>query len=372
MEITASLNRESRPGAGRDKGVAKVLSLFSGSLASRVATRLVEQCPEVTSVHLLHFRSPFSREFGELRQLVKTEWSRNVFRTQSIKKEYRRLVGISPDGEFSLSRSCSTCRSLLLAKAVRYMERIGADYVVTGEIPGKHALNMDQILSISDRFDATRRVLRPLCSGIPPRDGGSVAAWADGRARTSSSAGWHDRLRGLAAEMGLRPDDPLDSCRRCKLTTPGFGDRVASLFGENGFTLNALRLLDFECFYKVDPDVKIVLARDESEKRELQTLFLPQDLRVYPSTPHGPMTLVRTDWSTKRDAERKAVIEFAARITATFVGPGRAALIPIYYRLEMEDETLLLNSVPFGSLDEIGRFAHVEVIPLELTEVPVA
>jgi adenylyl- and sulfurtransferase ThiI len=117
--------------------VAKVLSLFSGSLASRVATRIVEQHPDVDCVYLLHFRSPFSREFEGLRQLVRAEWPHTIFRTQSIKKEYRRLVEVTDDGEFSLPLSCYNCRKLLFAKAARYMERIGAEYIVSGEIPGR-------------------------------------------------------------------------------------------------------------------------------------------------------------------------------------------------------------------------------------------
>jgi tRNA-specific 2-thiouridylase len=322
----------------------------------------------VESVQLLHFRSPFSRELDDLRQLVRSEWPRTVFRTQSIKKEYRRLVGISEDGTYSLAKSCINCRSLLLGKAVRFMERVGADYLVTGEAPGARGVEAPDLTRIAESLGVGDRVLRPLCCPQHLDSDSELGVWASHRARASRRFSRPEELADLAMELGVSPVDPLGACRRCKLTTPGFGDRVASLFGEVGFTLNALRLLDFELFYKVRPDTKIVLARNEIEKRELQNLFLPQDLRVYPSTPHGPMTLVRTNWDRRRPSERAAVVELAARITATYVAPGRGSTIPIYYRLEMEDETSLLNSMPFASPEEVAGREDIEMIPLWVTE----
>jgi hypothetical protein len=344
--------------------VAKVLSLFSGSLASRVATRIVEQHPDVDCVYLLYFRSPFSREFEDLRQLVKAEWPHAVFRTQSIKKEYRRLVEVTDEGEFSLSLSCFNCRSLLFAKATRYMERIGAEYIVSGEVPGADQLTAKQLRGVAESLGVADRILRPLCVGASRRKVRGLEKWLDrdqdGRRPRSGRAA----LTKLAGDVGLELMDPLASCHRCKLMTPGFGERVASLFGEAGFTLNALRLLDFPLYYKVHPDVKIVLAADEREKRDLQNLFLPQDLRVYPATPHGPMTLVRTCWNEKEHGEQQTIVELAARITATFADPKRTETVPIYYRLENEDETLLLNASPFESPVEIAQLECVEMIPL--------
>lgn len=349
--------------------MAKVLSLFSGSLASRVATRIVEQHPDVDCVYLLYFRSPFSREFENLRQLVKTEWPHAIFRTQSIKKEYRRLVEVTDEGEFSLSLSCYNCRSLLFAKAERYMERIGAEYIVSGEVPGANQLTAKQLRGIAENLGVADRILRPLCVGASRGRVRGLEKWLDrgqdGKRQRSGRA----LLTKLAEDVGLEVTDPLASCHRCKLMTPGFGERVASLFGEAGFTLNALRLLDFPLYYKVYPDVKIVLARDEREKRDLQNLFLPQDLRVYPATPHGPMTLVRTSWNEKGREEQQTIVGLAARITATFADPKRTEAVPIYYRLENEDETLLLNASPFESPAEIAHLECVEMIPLAEQEV---
>lgn len=342
----------------------KVLSLFSGSLASRVATRLVERHPEVEAVHLLYFRSPFASDLEDLRQLVKEEWPGVGFRTQSLKKDYRRLVDVVSGGEFSLAESCLNCRVLLYARARRYMDRIGAQYAVTGDIPWRYGVPPQALGALTERMGLGSRILRPLFQNGTALEATELATWAKLPEFSDAVYDWNGALERTASKLGLSEQDPMGSCGRCKLTTDGFGKRVANLFGEAGFTLNALRLLDFPVYYKVAPDIKIVVARDEEEKRELQTLFLPQDLRMYPATPHGPMTLVRSDWSCKSGEERQDVIEIAAQITAMHARLDPDVAVSVYYRFESDDDTMLVNVNPFESIEKIAQVERVEILPL--------
>ncbi|MDD4902872.1 MAG: hypothetical protein PHX77_00020 [Candidatus Bipolaricaulis sp.] len=340
--------------------MTRVLALFSGSLASRVAAKLVERHPAVDAVSLIHFRSPFSADSDDLRELVKGEWTAVPFRTQSLKREYRRFI--EPGCGFSLDGACVSCRSLQLSRAARYMQRIKADFLVTGDRIGVHGVEREDLMALTERVGLEGRVLRPLCQSAS-RKPRTLEEWASlERTRTVEL---EDRaVADLGRGLDLDPRDPLASRYRCKLTIPGFGERAANLFQEEGFTLNGLRLLDFALYYKIEPDTKVVIALTEAEKHELQTLFLPQDLRVYHSTPHGPMALVRTDWTTKTDSERRRVIELAARITATHVDSARATPVAVYFRLESDEETLLFNAHPFSSCDEILGLAGVETMAL--------
>ena len=346
--------------------MVKVLALFSGSLASRVAARLVANHPQVSSVQLLHFRSPFSRESDELRQFARSEWSHATFRTQSVKKDYQDLIALTDDGEFSLSGSCRSCQSLLLSKAAKYMARIGADYLVTGSIPDLHGLAGQDAADIASAEGLEGRILRPLLVEQPLRIPSHLDSWADMSRHTSEPEAIARRLPRLAEKLGLCPMDPLSSECRCRLMTPGFGERVAALFKEEVVTLNALCLLDFPMYIMADPDLQVVLAFDENEKRELQNYFLPQDLRLYPATPHGPMTLLRTNWDTKCDSEKQDIVEFVARLTATYVRMHDTATVPIYYRMESGDERQLLNVEPFTSIEELEKRKDLTWIPLDL------
>ena len=208
--------------------------------------------------------------------------------------------------------SCRNCRSLLLSKAARYMERIGAEFVVSGGISGEHECPALDSLAIDATESLDGRPLSPLLIERPLRLPRDLGAWADVRRHTREPSTIENHVRRLADKLGLVLTDPVGSGRRCRLKTPGFGERVASLFKEDVVTLNALCLLDFPLYIKADPDLQIVVAFDENEKRELQNYFLPQDLRLYPATPHGPMTLLRTNWDSKDRSEQSRIIEFVA------------------------------------------------------------
>ena len=341
-----------------------MLSLLSGSLASRVATRLVERHPDVDSLVLLYFRSPFARECGGLRQLVKHEWPRASFRTQSIKKEYQDVLAVSDEGEFSPRESCRRCRALLLSKAARYMERVQAEYLVLGDVGGGDFLTATDTIAVAEAAGLAGRVLVPLLHPSPLGMPASLAEWTPAGVSLRSGGKSPTPVGDVAKGLGLPLDDSMGSEHRCRLKTPGFGDRVASLFAGHVVTLNALCLLDFPMYMTAHPDLQIVLAFDEQEKRDLQNYFLPDDLRLYPATPHGPMMLLRTNWESKSATEREGIVDLAARLTATHACTNGERMIPIYCRLECEEERQLRNVPPFLSAEEAARVWGLECVPL--------
>lgn len=331
------------------------LALFSGSLASRVAARLVQQSPAVDKIFLLHFRSPFFEEPDGLRELVKDEWPGVTFRTQSLKNDYRRLANILPGQPFSLMRSCLSCRTLMLSRAIRFAQRLKADFIITGEVVNHHGLSEQEMERITEDLGIRGLVLRPLSARLLPATIPEIRGWVDRDLFEDLRDGEMDRLLDLGRDLDLDADNELGFCSRCKLTVSGFGKRLENLFAEEAFTLNTLKLLEFGLYYKRSPDVKVVLAVDEDEKRKLQTYFLPQDLRVYLPTHPGPMTLVRTDWSNKSEDEIEEIISLAARITAMHSEAAHLTDVPVSYRFEQDDETQQLNVLPFRSLKEVGK-----------------
>lgn len=331
------------------------LCLYSGSLASRLAARLVAGSPQVERTALLHFRSPFFAEDERLREQVKDEWPGAIFRTQSLKKDYRRLANIPPGRPFSLKRSCLSCRTLMLVRAIRYMERIKADFIVTGDLVGRHGLGPEELERITEDLGVGGLVVRPLSARLLPPSLPEREGWLDESALYELRDGDDDALAQLASDLNLSAQDPMHVESRCKLTHPGFGRRLENLFQEDRFTLNALKLLEFSLYYKYPPDVKIVLAVDEEEKRALQTFFLPQDLRVYLPSPRSPLALVRTEWTEKSPREVDEIITLAARIAVTHSATAVGRSVPVKYRFEKDDETSQLNIMPFGTVAEIAR-----------------
>ncbi|MGD9676394.1 MAG: hypothetical protein AB7V19_06895, partial [Candidatus Bipolaricaulia bacterium] len=185
--------------------MTRVLVLFSGSLASRVAARLVERHPAVDAVSLIHFRSPFSADSDDLRELVREEWAGVSFRTQSLKREYRRFI--EPGCGFSLGGACVSCRSLQLSRAARYMQRINADFLVTGDRIGAHGVERESLAALTERVGLEGRVLRPLCHGTP-RKPRTLEEWTS--LEPARVAELEERaVANLGRALDLDPRDPL-------------------------------------------------------------------------------------------------------------------------------------------------------------------
>lgn len=321
----------------------RAVSLFSGSLASVVATKLIMEEEGIEEIKLLHFRSPFFRDYERSKEIAKGLWDIS-FRSQSVKKDFKEAANIPGNGSYKLKNSCIGCRKLMLRKGARYMKKVGADFLITGEILGKHELGSSDMEEITKRAGVKGLVLRPLSAKLlaetlPEREG-----WVKRENMKRLRAEDVDGLRSLAKELRIEVEG-FPTEERCKLTQPDFGQRLEDLLQEKNFTMNALELLEFPLYYKKPPDIKIVLGRDDEEKRRLQNFFLPEDLRLYVPIHEGPMALVRTNWGEKSAEDIESIIELAARITATH-SKAKNTKVRANYRFENKSETFRINVLP--------------------------
>nr|BAL58914.1 thiamine biosynthesis protein [Candidatus Acetothermum autotrophicum] len=349
--------------------MAKAISLFSGSLASIVATKLILQQPNVTQVLILHLRSPFFREHeaipsphsetGFTHRTVKDiaqEICDMPFRSQNIKKDFRELAKIvhqpsGTNGSF-LKRTCLNCRQLLLKKALRCLKRVGADFIVTGEVVGERGLGAAEIEKLTELAGAKGLVLRPLSAKLLSETIPEQKGWVDRATLKGFRASDKEKIRALARALGVEVSD-FPAQRRCKLTVPYFGPRLGDLLKEEKLTMNALELLEFPLYYKRPPDVTIVLGRDDEEKRRLQNFFLPEDLRLYLPGPRGPMALVRANWKEKSPSEIAQIIQMAARVAASHLSEKPFGSVQAHWRFESSPETFRISVKPFQSPREL-------------------
>ncbi|MFQ5793745.1 MAG: hypothetical protein ACE5JP_01690 [Candidatus Bipolaricaulia bacterium] len=331
----------------------RVVSLFSGSLASIIATKLIQREEKIDELKLIHFRSPFFRDYDRTKQLTREIWENPDFRSQSVKKEFRKVANIH-NGTYNLKSSCIGCRKLLIAKGLRYMERVKADFLITGEIVGVRGLGEMEMIEIVEAVGSGDRVLRPLSARLLPETLPERNGWVNHEHLKRLRYGEVDELRRLARELEIDVEG-FSAEARCKLTQRNFGQRLEDLFQEKEFSMNALELLEFDLYYKKQPDVKIVLGRDDEEKRKLQTFFLPEDLRIYVPTYKGPMTLVRTNWQEKSGVEVEEIIKLAAEITASHADVKGYAKVRANYRFESKNETFGITVSPMPK-EELAKY----------------
>ncbi len=337
-------------------GMVSAVSLFSGSLASLVATKLVMAERGVKEVRLLHFRSPFFCDYEQSRELAELHLTESDFRSQSIKKDFKSVAQSTADGTYNLPTGCFNCRALMLRKALRYMRKIGADFLITGEVVGERDVQANDIAQLTEEAGATGHVIRPLSAKLLPITIAEEEGWVKRSHMKALRSTDGEKLRRLAKEMGICTEG-FSASKRCKLTWPHFGERLEDLLKEETLTPNSLELLDFPIYYKQPPDVKIVIARNDEEKRRLQNVFLPEDLRLYMPVPQGSMALVRANWSEKTPLEIESTIELAARIAVTHSRQPVTGRVPTHWRFEKGQETNRIHVSPFQSEQEIEKFS---------------
>lgn len=331
--------------------MVRAVALFSGSMASVVAAKLAMEAPHVDDVRLLHFRSPFFKYFSETKQLARSLWLPDLH-SQSVKSHFRELTNMN--GSYQMRDCCMGCRSLMLKKGLRYMRRVNADFLVTGEIVGTRGMGSEDIRWVSEQVGDQSRIIRPLSARLLPKTMPQTEGWMGLRQLHSLTADQPEALIQLAKKLKVNAEDyPAE--RRCRLTTARFGHRLEDLLQEESFSMNSLELLEFQHYYKKSPDVKIVLGCDAEEKKQLHNFFLPSDIRLYIPVHNAPMALVRSNWDEKSNQEISQIVELAGRIAATHSKAHRSHRIPAHYRFESDEETMRIQVSPFESSKEIEQ-----------------
>lgn len=320
----------------------RAVVLFSGSLASSVAAKLVAQASSL-DLSLVFFRSPFFR--GE--ETVQQEAKNLGFPLRSItlKRAFLRLPQEN-DSFFP----CGTCRKILLARAARLFRGRRFDLIVTGEVVGQGGLGVAELLALDAELGLTGRILRPLSAKLFPPTWAEKQGLVDREkllALTAKDA--HARLRDIAHALGIAQDH---NGRYCLLRLPEFARRCQTFAQDCVFTANFVRLLEFPHLVRLGPGRLLVIAATPSEQVRLQELFLPEDVRLYIPIPGSPLGLLRAPWPKIAPEERASLIRQAAAHLLAMAGfpPNRSWTV--CFRVEENEETtrmqLHLGSLSFG------------------------
>jgi len=322
--------------------MAEAVSLYSGSLASSIATELVVNYGDLDRVVILTFRSPFFDGFERIKGIAERLWPDSKFRSKSIKKETDRIGAFDGRGEDGSCSYCHRCQKILLETGRDFVSQIDADFLVSGEVAVKGAENP---LEIDREIDLEGLVFRPLSAEDLPASLPEKRSLVPGGKELTS--GKKEEIRNdLEVRLGDDEYEFLPSEERCKLTRCRYRKRLKDLMREDSFNVNDLNLLDFEDYYKIPPDTKVVLGQGSEGKRELHNYFLPRDLRFYLPTREGPMALVRSRWKSRPENQLGEIVKLAARITAGRGEVGAKDKVDVNYRFEHENETYSIQVTP--------------------------
>ena len=260
----------------------KGIGLLSGGLDSAVAASLVRDAG--ADVSCVHFFTGFcvtghnsrvgrkNRPIANSALQVAAEAAIPV-EIIDIAKDYLPVV-LNP--RFGYGRNmnpCIDCRIFMLVKAKEYMEKVGGDFVFTGEVLGQRPKSqLKRKMRIVDRETGLEgRLLRPLSAKLLP----PTIVEEEGRLDRSKFHDIHGRGRkrqiALAKKYGIkRFAQPAGGC--CFLTDKTYTKKFRDIIKHSdgcGFELEDIFILGVGRHFRFSPGLKVVVGRDETENNFL-------------------------------------------------------------------------------------------------------
>jgi len=254
----------------------KAIALFSGGLDSTLSIlTILKQGIEVKA---LKFLTPFDHEASEGFCCPENLFSvaeKFGFEVRLIDLSDK-FVGIVKKPKFGYGKNmnpCIDCRILMLKEARDFMDKIGADFIIAGEVLGQRPMSQRKdILYCIDKEAGVRDcVLRPLSAkhlkvtapetkGIVNRD---MLFDFRGRSRKPQIA--------LAKEFGLT-EYPAPA-GGCLLTEPNYAHRLKEFLTYKPHpSLDDLKLLKIGRHFRFSPSCKIVIGRNKAENENICSL----------------------------------------------------------------------------------------------------
>lgn len=290
------------------KDKIKAVVLFSGGLDSILAVKLIqEQGIEVKGVN---FKTPF---FGLDKTLAAIKNLDLDLEIIDITQELLEILRNPRHGFGKNMNPCIDCHTLMFKKAGEYMIKIGASFILSGEVLGERPMSQNRnSLNIIERESGFEgRILRPLSAlllaeTIPEKEG-----LVERNRLLDISGRSRKRQIGLAAKMGIE-DYPLPA-GGCKLTEPAFSKRLRDLFTQGVFSSEEIELLKLGRHFRLSRDIKLVVGRNKEENKQLLNFFQDEDFLFEAKNLKGPVSLLK-----KGSKVNNELINKSCRITARY------------------------------------------------------
>lgn len=277
----------------------KAVALLSGGLDSTLAVKILLR--QGIEIEALNFQTMFGCCKDDARQVA---YELGVkFTMLPVGMDYVELVKNPKHGVGKGINPCVDCRGYMFRLAKKFMESVGASFVVSGEVLGQRPMSQrrDCFGTIEEEAGLEGLIVRPLSAkllepSIPEKEGTvdrNRLYDIEGRSRS--------RLIQLAKEYGI--ENPPQPSTGCALTEPEFAKKVKDIFEHlDDYERWHFETLKVGRHFRLDPEAKAILGRDAGENEYLEylhpkgtTLLTPVNFAGPTALLIGPSTLERLE-----------------------------------------------------------------------------
>ena len=275
----------------------KAVALISGGLDSALAAKIVmEQGVEVYGFTVVHI---FSESIKTAKSSYAERSADELGITLHSHKASQDFLNIVKHPKYGYGRNmnpCLDCRIYMLIKATQYMKKIGASFLITGEVLGERPMSQRRdTMNIVDRDSGLKGlILRPLSAKLFSPTVPEIKGWISrdrlfdiqGRSRKSQFM--------LAKQYGIREfSAPAGGCL---LTEPNFSKRMKDIMKfKPNFMLKDVELLKIGRHFRLPSETKVIIGRNEQENNSLVKFTKEGMIHLEPQNVPGPVVLVESE-----------------------------------------------------------------------------
>lgn len=301
-------NDTNNSNSNNKKHTPKAVALLSGGLDSNLAVRMMQE--QGVEVEAIAVKTPFcdfdcGKGCGHRVKEVAVELGINL-KTVYFGEEYLKMLKDPKYGYGSGMNPCIDCRGMMYNAAKEHMEKIGADFIITGEVLGQRPMsqNGNALKIIENETQTNGKIVRPLSfRHLPVTD-----AEVQGLVKREKLGDIKGRSRRGQLQLAKKYDiaDPPNAAGGCLLTDPAFSKRVRDLYDHSKDTppdMNDVELLKIGRHFRLSDNTKLIVGRNKMENEILESLKLDDDIIIEVSNHVGPTCLLRTKKLSQKEIE---------------------------------------------------------------------
>jgi tRNA U34 2-thiouridine synthase MnmA/TrmU len=268
----------------------KALGLISGGLDSILAAKVIKDLG--VTVIGVHFVLPW----GCGNQMKAEELAKRInvpLKTFQLNNKFLKLIKNPQYGVGSGMNPCVDCKVYFLKETAKYMKKINADFIFTGEVLGQRPMSQltNSLNKVEKESGLKGYLLRPLCAKllnptIPEQEGlidRNKLLAINGRGRKDQIA--------LAKQYNIT--NYPQPAGGCLLTDPNFSHRLKDLFKYGYQDLNEIIFLRFGRHFRINKHFKAILGRNEPENALLIKRAYKNDIIMELHNTMGPTLILK-------------------------------------------------------------------------------
>jgi len=306
----------------------KAVALFSGGLDSSLAAKVISK--QGIDVKAVNFTSSiFSKKDKTLKLAKMAEKIGIGLEIFDITDEFLNVVTSPQFGRGSNLNPCIDCKIFMLRKAKKYMQEIGASFVITGEVLGQRPMSQHkQALQLIARESGLEGLLlRPLSAKLLDESMPEKEGWVDKDKLLDINGRSRKRQMELMSKFGI--DSYPNPAGGCLLTEKGYSKRLIDLMKHSQLDIHNIELLKLGRHFRLSPKAKLVVGKDEKENQKLLRLAKRDDFIIEPVAVPGPTAV-----GVGEEFKDSKILEIAESIVADYCDKDDLNKIEIkYYKI---------------------------------------